>query len=456
MRDILAFVDGNQEIFLNELKELLSIPSVSALSEHKADIWRCAEWLENHLRGIGFPRVEIFETSGHPIVYAEWLVDPSKPTVLSYGHYDVQPPDPLNEWTSPPFEPAIREGHIYARGTSDDKGQIFTHLKATQAFAETRGVPPVNIKLLIEGEEEVGSSNLEDFVRNHKDLLAADAVCISDTSIESLKVPCLTCGLRGLLYYEIKIRTANRDLHSGIYGGAAPNPLKFLSRLVALAESPSGKVLIPGFYDDVRQITDEDRDLIHASGFDEREFQSSIGAPFFVGEKEFSVPERLGLRPTFEVHGMPGGFTGEGSKTVIPAQAAVKVSMRLVPNQDIGQIDRIFRQWVADVLPAGLSAEIKNLGTGNWWVVDESSPVYAKARHALCEGFGAERTGAVFEGGSIPVVAMFSEVIGCPVVLLGFGLNEDNLHSPNERLALERFFGGIRTMIHFYDEIAKQ
>ena len=450
MPKALTFIEQHRNEFLEELKEFLSLPSISALPEHKSDIRSCAEWLADHLRGIGFPTVWIFETPGRPIVYAQWSVDPLKPTVLSYGHYDVQPTDPIQEWVSPPFLPEIREGHIYSRGASDDKGQIFTHIKAAEALIRTYGAPPVNLKFLIEGEEEVGSQNLEVFVRAHRDLLAADVVCVSDTNIGSLRIPCLTCGLRGLVCFEIMIRTASRDLHSGMYGGTVFNPLKLFSKLVAAAESIDGKILIPGFYDDVRPATDEEKALLEATPFDAEEFRQSIGAQLLTGEQAFSIPQRLAFRPTFEVHGLRGGFTGEGSKTVIPCQASVKVSMRLVPNQDPKVIGQNFKKWVLDFLPQGLLIEIQDLGSGKWWIGNINHPFYKIAEQALSWAFNAEKTGALFEGGSIPAVAMFSEILGCPVILFGFSLDSDNLHAPNERMELERFFGGIRALAYFY------
>ena len=453
MKSELSYISENEKRFLSELFEVLRIPSVSALPEHSKDIRLCVDWLTNHLRQIGFPEVSVYKArKGHPVIYASWEVNKNKPTVLVYGHYDVQPPDPIEKWTTTPFSPEIRSGKIYARGANDDKGQLFTHIKAIETLCKTRVIPPINFKLLIEGEEEVAGENVEWIVRNYPKTLAADAVCISDTGLGSWEVPCITYGLRGILFYELIVRTAAQDLHSGTFGGAALNPFKLLSRLLSEAEE-NGTVLLPGFYKNVREATPEEKELILAADFSEKEFARKIGAPFLGGEKEYPLPVRIGLRPTFEIHGMPGGFTGEGSKTVIPATASAKVSMRLVPDQDPEEIAFTFERWAKSQIPLGL-LEVKRLGTGNWWVADVSNPIYEKARKALTAGFGAQKTGAIYCGGSIPIVPTLAETLKCPIVLMGFGLDEDNLHSPDESFALDRFFGGIKTMINFYNEMS--
>lgn len=452
MHNVLSYIDAQGPAFIRELEDFLRFPSISTLPEHKGDTRQCAEWLTGHLQNIGFPQVQLFETAGHPIVYASWIVDPQKPTILIYGHYDVQPPDPLEEWKTTPFEPTVKDNYIYARGASDDKGQIFTHLKAIEAFVRSHGKPPVNIKLLIEGEEETTSHNIEKFVQEHSEMLKADLVCISDSWMRSTDIPCLTYSLRGIACFEITVQTADQDLHSGQFGGPAPNPLKELAHLIR--ETERGVIEIPGFYDDVMRLDSKLRALVNSRTITFDEFKRTSGVYGCVGEAGFSIPELIGLRPTFEVHGISGGFTGQGFKTVIPAKASAKISFRLVPYQDPKRIGQIFRDWL-DKFFWGYKFGIQELGYAKWWLADSNHPIYEKARLALMKGFKAKETGGVFEGGSIPIVPILAEIIGCPIVVIGFGMADDNLHAPNERFGLDRFFGGIRTIAHFFNEVAQ-
>lgn len=465
MQRALAYAKEHQKDFLESLKEILRIPSISTDPAYASEIGRCAKWVASHLYSIGFPTVTIFETKGHPIVYSEWIVDRSKPTLLIYGHYDVQPADPTKEkWDTPPFEPIVRDDggiNIYARGANDNKGQFMAHVNAVEAYAKTCGAPPLNIKFLIEGEEECGSSNLEEFIKNHQELLAADVVCVSDTDIGTTEVPCLTYGLRGNVYFEVTVRVAERDMHSGVYGGVVLNPFKELSELIAAVEDDNGRIAIPGFYDNIRLPTAQEKSLMEQTPFDSETFRDSAGIFFLNNECGISVPACIGFRPSFDIHGMPGGYMGKGGKTVIPAEASAKMSMRLVPNQDPKKIAKNFKAWALEYLTGWtwekgmLEVSVEELGSGIWWRADATHPVYEKARKAFCAGFGAKKTGVLYEGGSVPVVPILAETMKCPVVLMGLGLKTDGLHAPNEHFGLNRFFGGTRTMIHFYNEIAK-
>ena len=429
---------------LEQLLEFLSIPSVSADPRHKEDTERAARWLGDRLAEAGFS-VEIAPTPGHPIVYAEKLVDASAPTVLVYGHYDVQPPDPLELWETPPFEPTIKDGKIYARGASDDKGQVFAHVAAAMQLA---GDLPVNLKFLIEGEEEVGSPNLVPFVKAHRERLAADAVLISDSPMFAPGLPTLTYGLRGLAYLEVRLRGLARDVHSGAYGGAVPNAAHAAAWMIARLKDPMGWIRIPGFYDDVVPVSPEERAMWARLPFDVEAFKAEVGAKATPGEPGYGILERRWARPTLDVNGMGSGYQGEGSKTVIPAEAFFKFSMRLVPDQDPEKIADLTEAYLREILPEGYSMEVIRYHGGDPVVVPTNSPPMQAAAQALEEAWGRE-TVFTREGGSIPIVADFMRELGAPVVLMGFGLENDNLHAPNEKFDVINFEKGIEASKNF-------
>ena len=452
--NFLDYIESHRNENLSELKEFLRIPSVSTKSEHKPDIERAAQWVADRLRDAGFPVVEIIPTKMHPLVYAESLQAPGKPTVLFYGHYDVQPAEPLNLWTSPAFEPAERGGNLFGRGTADDKGQVHIHLKALAALKNAEGKLPVNLKVIIEGEEEVGSVNLWDFVSTHRDRLKADALVVSDTSMLARGVPSITYGLRGLNYYQIEIAAAAQDLHSGVFGGAVPNPITILAEMIAGLHDKNFRVTVPGFYGDVATVSAKERKALNSLPWKESEFRKTVGAPALCGEKGFTTVERLWTRPTLELNGIWGGYTGEGSKTVIPAKAFAKISTRLVPNQKpekiAGQVERHIRK----LLPKTVRCNFKVLSMGKPWVAPYSHPIFQKALHALEKGFGKK---AVFirEGGSIPFVTQMHDTFKVPCVLMGFGLPDENAHAPDEHISLENYFGGIKAVAVFYSSLAQ-
>ncbi|OFV98993.1 MAG: peptidase M20 [Acidobacteria bacterium RIFCSPLOWO2_12_FULL_54_10] len=448
------YIESNRERFLEELKAFLRIPSVSTLPEHKQDIERASAFVAGKLRDAGMQKVERFQTAGHPLVYGEWMGAPGKPTVLCYGHYDVQPPDPLDEWITPPFEPAVRDENIYARGASDDKGQVYIHIKAVETLLKTAGKLPVNVKFLIEGEEEVGGAAVDTFVRQNPELLKCEVALVSDTELFAPGLPTLCVGLRGLVYTELVAQGAAQDLHSGMYGGAAPNPLMGLIRIISQLVSPEHRVLIPGFYDEVQTPSPEEMASWKRLPFDEKEFlNKEVGSERLTGESGYSVLERLWARPTLEVHGFVGGFQGEGAKTVIPAKAAVKVSMRLVPNQDPEKIMAAYRQQVERLTPPGLRVTVNLLSAAEPIVMSTSHPHIQAAARALTATFGRE-TVYIRAGGSIPIVARFQDSLHVPVVLMGFGLPDDRLHSPNEKFHIPNFFLGIRAVTKFWEEMA--
>jgi len=451
---IADYVRSNRERFLEELKTFLRIPSVSTLPEHKPDIQRAAEFVAAELRRIGMTHVEITPTDGHPLVYAEWLGAPGKPTVLCYGHYDVQPAEPLEAWQSPPFEPDVRNGNIYARGASDDKGQFYTHVKAAEGFLKETGKLPVNLKFLIEGEEEVGGQGIEAYVPAHREKLRAEVVLVSDTEMFAPGLPTLDVGLRGLVYTEVHVRGAARDLHSGLYGGAAPNPLQALAEIITACKNPNGKILIPSFYRRVKKPTKAELAAWKRLPFKEKEWQKKdLKAAALVGEKGYSVLERLWARPTFEVHGIAGGFTGTGAKTVIPAEATAKISMRLVPEQKPKGISKLFAQHVRKVAPKGVQVEVRVLTEAPAVVISTNNPYIQAAVDVLEEVFG-KRAVFVRSGGSVPVVTLFAETLKAPVVMMGWGLPDDNLHAPNEKLNLENFYKGIECTMRFFARVA--
>ncbi|ADR36618.1 peptidase M20 [Oceanithermus profundus DSM 14977] len=429
---------------LNQLLEFLAIPSVSADPSHKQDVERAAHWLDNRLSEAGFA-VEVVPTTGHPIVYAEKQVDASAPTVLVYGHYDVQPPDPLELWETPPFEPTIKDGKIYARGASDDKGQVFAHVAAAMQLADDL---PVNLKFLIEGEEEVGSPNLVPFVKEHRRRLAADVVLISDSPMFAPGLPTLTYGLRGLAYLEVRLRGLARDVHSGAYGGAVPNAAHAAAWMIAQLKDPMGWIRIPGFYDDVVPVAPEERAMWARLPFDEEAFKAEVGAEATPGEPGYGILERRWARPTLDVNGLGSGYQGEGSKTVIPAEAFFKFSMRLVPDQDPEKIADLAEAYLREILPEGYAMEVIRHHGGDPVVVPTNSPPMQAAAQALEEAWGRE-TVFTREGGSIPIVADFMRELEAPVVLMGFGLESDNLHAPNEKFDAVNFEKGIEASKNF-------
>lgn len=448
----IEYAETNQPRFLEELLEYLRIPSVSTDAAHKPDVARCANWLADHLRKIGVKDVVVEPTDGHPIVYAEHIEDPSKPTYLLYGHYDVQPPDPLDLWESPPFEPTIRDEKIFARGATDDKGQLFCHLKAIEAHLATNGHLPVNLKMLIEGEEEVGSVHLSPWVEANRERLACDAVIISDSSMYAKGMPSIMYALRGLAYFEIKVTGPSHDLHSGLYGGAVPNPINVLTEIIAQLHDADGRIAIPGFYDDVRALTPDERAEFAALPFSEKEFLEETGARATLGEAGYSTIERTTARPTLDCNGIWGGFTGEGAKTVLPSYACAKFSCRLVPDQSPERVERIVRDYVQSIAPDSVSIEFEQ-HHGGWPVITErDTPSVQAAMRAFEKSWGKTPV-FIRGGGSIPVVATFDQVLGAPTVLMGFGYNDDRLHSPNEKFDLECFEAGIKTSTFLWDEL---
>nr|MDP9114493.1 dipeptidase [Acidobacteriota bacterium] len=427
------FVEKNQARLLDELKDFLRIPSISTSPEHVSDVQRAAHFVADSMKAAGLENIEVISTAKHPLVYADWLHAPGKPTVLCYGHYDVQPPDPLDEWISPPFEPTVRDGNLYARGSADDKGQMYMHIKAVEALLSTTGTLPVNLKFLIEGEEEVGGESVAKFVAENPARLKADVALVSDTELFAEGLPTLCIGLRGLIYTEIEARGPSRDLHSGVYGGVAPNAVFGLIELLARMKDANGKILIPGMYDDVAPPTAAEKRSWEHLPFNEKEFlKNEVGSTQLTGEPGYPVLERTWARPTLEVHGIAGGFTGAGAKTVIPARATAKVSMRMVPGQDPGKIIDAFKKFVADNTPPGVQTEVRVLSSGPAIMVNPDHPAIHIAAQAFRDILGKE-TVFIRSGGSIPIVGDFAKNLGIPTILMGFGLPDDGLHSPNEK-----------------------
>ena len=446
------FVEKNQPRLLDELKTFLRIPSVSTLPEHVPDVLRAAHFVADSMKTAGLENIEVISTAKHPLVYADWLHAPGKPTVLCYGHYDVQPPDPLDEWISPPFEPTVRDGNIYARGSADDKGQMYMHIKAVEALLATTGTLPVNLKFLIEGEEEVGGESVAKFVAENPARLKADVALVSDTELFAEGLPTLCIGLRGLIYTEIEARGPSRDLHSGVYGGAAPNAVFGLIELLAKMKDANGKILIPGMYDDVAPPTPAEKRSWEHLPFDEKNYlKDEVGSTQLTGEPGYSVFERTWARPTLEVHGIAGGFTGAGAKTVIPARATAKVSMRMVPNQDPQKIIAAFKKFVDDNTPAGIQTEVRVLSSGPAIMVNPDHPAIHVAAQAFRDILGKE-TVFIRSGGSIPIVGDFAKHLGIPTILMGFGLPDDGLHSPNEKYKVANYYAGIMTIAHFFEQ----
>ena len=448
----LTYFQDHKEEFLNELTELLKIPSVSADSKFKQDVVRAAEYIKDKLTIAGADAVEVCQTEGHPIVYGEKFVGSDKPTVIIYGHYDVQPPDPLDLWDSPPFEPVIKDNKIYARGACDDKGQMYMHVKAFQSLMATDSLP-CNVKFMIEGEEEVGSENLEKFIRENKERLKGDIILISDTSIISNENPSITVGLRGLSYVEVEVTGPNRDLHSGVYGGAVDNPVNVLCNMISSLKDENGHITIPGFYDDVVELSTEDRNKINEAPFDLEEYKKDLQIDDVFGEKGFTTLERVGIRPTLDVNGIWGGYTGEGAKTVLPSKAHAKISMRLVPNQNSERITELFLNHFQKIAPSTVKVKVTPHHGGEPAMLSTSSIGYQAASKAMQEAWGKEPI-PTKEGGSIPIVALFQEVLGLDSILLGVGLDSDAIHSPNESFGIYNYYKGIETMIGFHRHFA--
>lgn len=455
MADLNDFIAGSKDRYLSELKQFLKFPSISTNPENKKDVLECAEYLKKHMESIGMQNAKVYPTKGHPVVYSDWLnAGVDKPTVLIYGHYDVQPVDPVELWTSPPFEADIRGENIYARGSADDKGQVFIHLKAIEAHLSQNKTLPVNIKLLIEGEEEIGSVHLGDFIKDNVELLRCDVIVVSDTSMFSKELPALGYALRGLCYMQVDVTGPNRDLHSGQYGGSVENPINALAEMISKMKDADGKILIDGFYDDVAPLSKEEKENFEKLPFDDKEYAKGLEVDELAGEKGYSTLERIWSRPTLDCNGIWGGFTGEGAKTVLPSKSSAKISMRLVPNQDPDKIAELFVKFVKKIAPKSIKVDVYGQHHGKPWISPIDSKWNQAAIRALKAGFGKE---PVFmrEGGSIPIVFTLEEYLKAPTVLLGFGLPDENAHSPDEHLNLNNFFNGIQTSAVFYNEIAK-
>ncbi len=447
--EALNYARSHQDDYLAELKAFLRIPSVSTQAKHEADVERAAAWLRERLLEAGLSEAEVMPTSGHPIVYGAWMeAGPEAPTVLIYGHYDVQPPDPLDLWETPPFEPTVVGEDILARGASDDKGQLYTHVKAVEAFSETQDRLPVNVKCIFEGEEECGSPSLEPFIREHKELLEADVALVSDTGFVRKGVPSIVYGLRGLAYVEVAVTGPDHDLHSGLYGGAVLNPINALCAIVAQLHDENGRITVPGFYDDVRELSAEERAELADVPFDREEWLEEAGVSSDWGEPGYTIVERTTARPTLDVNGIWGGYTEPGAKTVLPSKAFAKISMRLVPDQDPERIAELVRGTIEELAPQAVDVEVSALHGGEPAVVDRDSPMMEAASRAYEEAFGKAPL-LVRRGGSIPVVAKFQSMLGIETILMGFGLPDDRLHSPNEKFHLPNFYKGIETSIRF-------
>ncbi|MDR2533951.1 MAG: dipeptidase [Tannerellaceae bacterium] len=443
-----SFINENKARFINEWASLLRIPSVSAKSEHKEDIRTCAERWAEILISSGADRAEIMPTAGNPVVYAEKIIDPQAPTILVYGHYDVMPPEPLNLWNSPPFEPVVREGRMWARGADDDKGQAMIQAKGFETALQT-GNLHCNVKFIMEGEEEIASPSLEAFCNKHKDLLRANVILVSDTTMLNADIPTLTTGLRGLAYWEIELTGPNRDLHSGHFGGAVDNPINVLCRLLAGIIDNRGRIAIPGFYDDVEELSSAERDMIARVPFDEDAYRKAINVDALFGEAGYSTLERNSCRPTFDICGIWGGYTGEGAKTVIPSKAYAKVSCRLVPNQDHYQIGILFAEHLRNIAPRTVKVNVRSLHGGQGYVCPVSHPAYRAAEQAMGIAFGKRPLG-LRRGGSIPIVSTFEQILGVKTILMGFGLEQNAIHSPNESFPIDFFEKGIETVAEFY------
>ncbi len=452
MDNIINYIRKQRQHHLDELFELLRMPSISTKPEHVEDVAACGTFLVEHLHALGMTLAEVMPTKRHPVVYAEWLEAPDAPTILIYGHYDVQPPEPLELWESPPFEPEIRDGEIYARGVSDDKGQLFAYIKAIEAHFKENGRLPINVKLLLEGEEEIGSENLHDFVKEHADLLRADAIILSDTLMFAPGIPTICCATRGLVFFQLDVQTAHKDLHSGGFGGTVANPIQTLADMIAALKDKDGRITVPGFYDDVAEITDQERRLFEALPFDENALKQATGALELVGEKGFSTLERRWVRPTLDVNGILGGFTEEGVKTIIPAKAMAKITMRLVPHQDPETIFRITQEHIESLAPSTVKLTVSGGVGGRSYLAPVDHPILFHVSQALTNVYQRE---PVFTrtGGSIGVLSTFEEVLQIPIIMVALSQPDDNAHSPNEHLNEETFYKGIEVAAHLLNEL---
>lgn len=454
LKQIIEYIDKNKNNYINELKEFLRIPSISTDPNYKKDVNRCAQFVKSKLIDAGLNKVKVIKTKRHPLVYGEWLKAKGKPTVLIYGHYDVQPIDPIELWDTPPFEPTIRSNKIFARGATDDKGQAFMHIKSIEAYLKTLGKLPVNVKLIIEGEEEVGSSSLEQFIKENKKLLKCDTILISDTALYDVGIPTLTYGLRGLAYMEVEVTGPNKDLHSGSFGGAIANPINILAEMINKLMDKNGKVTIPTFYDDVVKLTKKERNNFKKLNFSDKKFAKEVGVAELKGEKGFSTLERLWVRPTLDCNGIIGGFTEDGAKTVLPSKVKAKISMRLVPNQDPDKIAKAFTKYIKAIAPKSVKVKVSDLHGANPAVTPLEDKSSIAASKAMEKAFG-KKIVYMREGGSVPIVPVFAKQLNAPVVLMGLGLNTENLHSPNEHFNLDHFQLGIKSSAYFFDEFAK-
>lgn len=448
-----TYIEENKDRFLEELFGLIRIPSISSQAANKPEMYRAAEYWKQLLLNAGADRAEVYESEGNPVTYGEKIIDPAKPTILIYAHMDVMPVDPLNLWVSPPFEPEIREGRIWARGANDDKGQSFMHAKAFELMVKT-GTLPCNVKFMIEGEEEIGSPNLGKWCEQHKDMLKADIILVSDTSMIAPDMPSITTGLRGLAYWEVEVTGPNKDLHSGLFGGAVANPINVLARMITEMVDEKGRITIPGFYDDVQDVSAEERELLAKAPFDLEAYKQSLGVEEVAGEAGYASTERTGIRPTFDVCGIWGGYTGEGAKTVLPSKAYAKISCRLVPNQEHEKIATLFKDHFERIAPRSVKVEVTYLHGGQSYVCPIDLPAYRAAEKAYVDTYG-KRPVPVRSGGSIPIISTFEQVLGIKTILMGFGLESDAIHSPNENFALEQFYNGIRTIPLFYKYFAE-
>jgi acetylornithine deacetylase/succinyl-diaminopimelate desuccinylase-like protein len=453
MQNLYPHLEANKELFLNELIDLLKIPSVSANPQFAADVRKAGEFTAQKLKEAGADMVELCETAGYPIVYGEKIIDVNLPTVLVYGHYDVQPADPIELWTSPPFEPVVKDGKVYARGSADDKGQFYMHVKAFQLMMQNNCLP-CNVKFMIEGEEEVGSENLETFVKANKDRLKSDVVLISDTAIIANDVPSITTGLRGLAYMQVEVTGPNRDLHSGIYGGAVANPINILCEMIASLHDENRKVTVKGFYDGIIDVSQEERDMMNSAPFDINDYKKHLDIDEILGETGYTTVERTSIRPTLDVNGIWGGYTGEGAKTVLPSKAYAKISMRLVPNQDNKKIAKLFEEHFKSIAPPYVKVSVEDMHGGEAAVTPTDSIAYKAAAMAMETTFGKKPL-PMRSGGSIPIVTMFERELNTKSVLMGFGLDSDAIHSPNEHYGLYNFYKGIETIPYFFKYFAE-
>lgn len=454
MEKINSYVKTHENRFLEELFELIRIPSISSLPDHKPDMYRAAEKWKEILLAAGADKAVVMETEGNPVTYGEKIVDPNAPTVMVYAHMDVMPVDPVNLWNTNPFEPVIKDGKIWARGADDDKGQSFMHAKAFEYLVQS-GELKCNVKFLIEGEEEVGSPNLPKFCEENKELLKSDIILVSDTSMIAPDVPSITTGLRGLAYWQVEVTGPNVDLHSGLFGGAVANPINVLSKMIGETMDENGKILIPGFYDDVIEVSEAEREMMAKAPFSLNEYKKSLDVDEVFGEEGYSTNERTGIRPTFDVCGIWGGYTGEGAKTVLPSKAYAKISTRLVPNQDHNKIAKLFVKYFEEIAPKSVKVKVEYLHGGPSYVCPIDLPAYSAAEKAFRDVYGKEPV-PVRSGGSIPIIAEFEEILGTKSILMGFGLGSDAIHSPNENFPLEQFYNGIRTIPLFYKYFAEE